>query len=199
MGGSSCHALAIVQRNQLLKTLRLIDGLQVLEGGVLQVVKGTIIPPDLEPLLSHEYLSPLGSLVEKMKAGKMVVHEKLIEITKLLIEWDAKIVGVFEETPPQTGDDLLLPEWQEQIAQIMQTMQDNTFSNIPGDLHFQVVYPTGLIQTRSETTMMTMRMIVTKAKISPLKLLTHPQHLSHTPTTTQSQSQTKMRMRMMTT
>ncbi|KNE88273.1 hypothetical protein PSTG_17898, partial [Puccinia striiformis f. sp. tritici PST-78] len=73
----------------------------------------------------------------------MVVHEKLIEITKLLIEWDAKIVGVFEETPPQTGDDLLLPEWQEQIAQIMQTMQDNTFSNIPGDLHFQVVYPTG--------------------------------------------------------
>ncbi|KAI7943773.1 hypothetical protein MJO28_011301 [Puccinia striiformis f. sp. tritici] len=134
---------AIVQRNQLLKTLRLIDGLQVLEGGVLQVVKGTIIPPDLEPLLSHEYLSPLGSLVEKMKAGKMVVHEKLIEITKLLIEWDAKIVGVFEETPPQTGDDLLLPEWQEQIAQIMQTMQDNTFSNIPGDLHFQVVYPTG--------------------------------------------------------
>ncbi|KAI7933058.1 hypothetical protein MJO29_017050 [Puccinia striiformis f. sp. tritici] len=134
---------AIVQRNQLLKTLRLIDGLQVLEGGVLQVVEGTIIPPDLEPLLSHEYLSPLGSLVEKMKAGKMVVHEKLIEITKLLIEWDAKIVGVFEETPPQTGDDLLLPEWQEQIAQIMQTMQDNTFSNIPGDLHFQVVYPTG--------------------------------------------------------
>ncbi|KAH9442372.1 hypothetical protein Pst134EB_028627 [Puccinia striiformis f. sp. tritici] len=84
---------AIVQRNQLLKTLRLIDGLQVLEGGVLQVVEGTIIPPDLEPLLSHEYLSPLGSLVEKMKAGKMVVHEKLIEITKLLIEWDAKISG----------------------------------------------------------------------------------------------------------
>ncbi|POV99120.1 hypothetical protein PSTT_14030 [Puccinia striiformis] len=138
---------AIVQRNQLLKTLRLIDGLQVLEGGVLQVVEGTIIPPDLEPLLSHEYLSPLGSLVEKMKAGKM----------------------------------------------------DNTFSNIPGDLHFQVVYPTGFDPDEERNDNDDNEDDSDQGEDQSIEAIDHPQHLSHTPTTTQSQSQTKMRMRMMTT
>ncbi|KAI9626550.1 hypothetical protein KEM48_010379 [Puccinia striiformis f. sp. tritici PST-130] len=126
---------AAAQQDRLMDTLRQLCSMQVPAEGE------TYIPPNVEALLLHDYLSPLKTVEEKMKSAKVVIHAKLIEIWKLQIQWDEKIIDVFEQTPHQTGDDLVLQAWQQQIAAIFRAMQNGHSSGIPGDLNYSVIYP----------------------------------------------------------
>ncbi|WAQ92320.1 hypothetical protein PtA15_16A226 [Puccinia triticina] len=51
-----------------------------------------------------------------------------------LLDWNRNIIGVFEGTQTQTGDQILVSDWNTQIEQIKSTMAQGCLSQIPGDL-----------------------------------------------------------------
>ncbi|POW10039.1 hypothetical protein PSHT_08992, partial [Puccinia striiformis] len=67
-----------------------------------------------------------------------VVHARLIELARLQVEWDGKIVEVFEQTPPQAGD-----HGSCKFLRLLGAMRNGHLSGIPGDIHEQLLFPNG--------------------------------------------------------
>ncbi|POW09206.1 hypothetical protein PSHT_09260 [Puccinia striiformis] len=84
-----------------------------------------------------------GNMVHRVHCAGVVVHARLIELARLQVEWDGKIVEVFEQTLPQAGDVDLLAAWELQIAQITRAMRNSHLSGIPGDINDQLLFPNG--------------------------------------------------------
>ncbi|POW08653.1 hypothetical protein PSTT_07380 [Puccinia striiformis] len=98
-------------------------------------VNTTPLPQAVLPLVCHEALDSHSSMVHRVGCAGVVVHARLIELARLQVEWDGKIVEVFEQTPPQAGDVELLQAWELQISQITRAMRNGHLSGIPGDNH----------------------------------------------------------------
>ncbi|KAI7956460.1 hypothetical protein MJO28_003555 [Puccinia striiformis f. sp. tritici] len=108
-------------------------------------VNTTPLPQAVLPLVCHEALDSHSSMVHRVGCAGVVdvVHARLIELARLQVEWDGKIVEVFEQTPPQAGDVELLQAWELQISQITRAMRNGHLSGIPGDIHEQLLFPNG--------------------------------------------------------
>ncbi|POW01792.1 hypothetical protein PSTT_12273 [Puccinia striiformis] len=106
-------------------------------------VNTTPLPEAVLPLVCHEALDSHSSMVHRVHCAGVVVHARLIELARLQVEWDGKIVEVFEQTLPQAGDVDLLAAWELQIAQITRAMRNSHLSGIPGDINDQLLFPNG--------------------------------------------------------
>ncbi|WAQ88948.1 hypothetical protein PtA15_10A371 [Puccinia triticina] len=108
------------------------------------------IPQDLQAFISHDCLGSLSNLNEKISSVIVLMHQRLISIGRLQVDWDSHIIEVFENTAQQTGDNSLLELWEQQIKKIVLLMKKTQLSGIPGYVWDETVFTEGTDEIGAE-------------------------------------------------
>ncbi|WAR58999.1 hypothetical protein PtB15_10B341 [Puccinia triticina] len=108
------------------------------------------IPQDLQAFISHDCLGSLSNLNEKISSVIVLMHQRLISIARLQVDWDSHIIEVFENTAQQTGDNSLLELWEQQIKKIVLLMKKTQLSGIPGYVWDETVFTEGTDEIGAE-------------------------------------------------
>jgi hypothetical protein len=74
-----------------------------------------VIPPTLVAIFSHSVMDSLPTQAFKIGVVAQVLQTSYQETCDLQLEWNEKLLEVFQKTPPQYGDDFLLGTWNQQL------------------------------------------------------------------------------------
>jgi hypothetical protein len=91
-----------------------------------------VIPPTLDAIFSHSVMDSLPTQAFKIGVVAQVLQTSYQETCDLQLEWNDKLLEVFEKTPPQYGDDFLLGTWNQQLQRIKCAINYQCLTQIPG-------------------------------------------------------------------
>ncbi|OAV87083.1 hypothetical protein PTTG_29580 [Puccinia triticina 1-1 BBBD Race 1] len=91
------------------------------------------IPPPLVPLVNHFLLQSNEFDIYNICAVELLIHQAYVEVCTLQLDWNDKLIKVFQRTMSQDGDENLLSTWNKQVLRIKHAITNNLLSGIPGD------------------------------------------------------------------
>ncbi|WAR61378.1 hypothetical protein PtB15_12B63 [Puccinia triticina] len=91
------------------------------------------IPPPLVPLVNHFLLQSNEFDIYNICAVELLIHQAYVEVCTLQLDWNDKLIKVFQRTMSQDGDKNLLSTWNKQVLRIKHAITNNLLSGIPGD------------------------------------------------------------------
>ncbi|KAI9627163.1 hypothetical protein KEM48_009993 [Puccinia striiformis f. sp. tritici PST-130] len=96
-------------------------------------------PGSFVPILNHTLLDSLENPADKIDAAFLVLHVALHAHLMLQLEWNEKIVHVFEKTLGPTQHAALLSDWNTQVERIQYVIDNRWLSGIPGAINFGLI------------------------------------------------------------
>ncbi|KAH9460537.1 hypothetical protein Pst134EB_008709 [Puccinia striiformis f. sp. tritici] len=96
-------------------------------------------PGSFVPILNHTLLDSLENAADKIDVAFVVLHVALHAHLMLQLEWNEKIVHVFEKTHGPTQHAALLSDWKTQVERIQYVIDNRWLSGIPGAISFGLV------------------------------------------------------------
>ncbi|KNF01379.1 hypothetical protein PSTG_05478 [Puccinia striiformis f. sp. tritici PST-78] len=96
-------------------------------------------PGSFVPILNHTLLDSLENPADKIDAAFLVLHVALHAHLMLQLEWNEKIVHVFEKTLGPTQHTALLSDWNTQVERIQYVIDNRWLSGIPGAINFGLI------------------------------------------------------------
>ncbi|OAV87019.1 hypothetical protein PTTG_29615 [Puccinia triticina 1-1 BBBD Race 1] len=91
------------------------------------------IPPPLVPFVNHFLLESNKFDIYNICAVELLIHQAYVEVCTLQLDWNDKLIKVFQRTMSQDGDENLLSTWNKQVLRIKHAITNNLLSGIPGD------------------------------------------------------------------
>ncbi|EFP90354.2 uncharacterized protein PGTG_16114 [Puccinia graminis f. sp. tritici CRL 75-36-700-3] len=106
-------------------------------------------PRTLHSLLTHPSLATNQTNAAKINSAAIILHSAFISICSLQLDWNDKILDVFQRTTSQVGDNELLTKWHQQVKRIKTALAYGVLSGIPGDMdvRLKIVMNGGTINT----------------------------------------------------
>ncbi|WAR55688.1 hypothetical protein PtB15_6B431 [Puccinia triticina] len=91
------------------------------------------IPPPLVPFVNHFLLESNKFDIYNICAVELLIHQAYVEVCTLQLDWNDKLIKVFQRTMSQDGDENLLSTWNKQVLRIKHAITNNLLSGIPGN------------------------------------------------------------------
>ncbi|KAA1118377.1 hypothetical protein PGTUg99_004865 [Puccinia graminis f. sp. tritici] len=108
-----------------------------------------VIPPTLDAIFGHLVMNSLPTQAFKIGVVAQVLQTSFQETCDLQLEWNDKLLEVFQKTSPQYGDEFLLGTWNQQLQRIKCAIDYHCLTQIPGHMnrtlshimngHYQIV------------------------------------------------------------